>query len=215
MEKEKKTVEEILRNENLSILKTIHYDSIIGFVFDNIKKRSIPSFFYHSLNLITLITLIVVSIFLFSNDDLTFRIFIKYFFSGLVAGSVIVIPFHELFHALAYKIVGAPKILFGMDLKQMIFYVAADRFITGKMQFIIVALAPFVILNLLVIIWLFNFPSAGNIILGITFMLFHNIMCIGDFAMLAYFYRNRKKELYTFDIPEDRQSFICERIKSQ
>lgn len=214
MEKEKKTVEEILRNENLSILKTIHYDSIISFVFDNIRKRSLPGFLYYSLNLITLLTLIIVSIFLFSNNEINFRTFLNYFFIGFFAGSIIVIPFHELFHALAYKIVGAPKILYGMDLKQMIFYVTADRFITGKMKFIIVALSPFVIINLLVVFWLFNFPSPGNFILGINFMLFHNIMCIGDFSMLAYFYRNRKKELYTFDIPEDKQSFICERIKS-
>lgn len=213
MKKEDLPAEEILRKEDLKVLKIISYDNIVEFVFENISYKRPPIFFYFMFNLITLIILVIFSIYFFNYDLLGTGIFIKSIIAGILAGSIIVIPFHEIFHAVAYRLTGARNIKFGMDLKQMIFYVAADRFLTNRKSLNLVALAPFVMINLAAVTIFYLYPIPTLITGGLCFLLFHNIMCIGDFAMMAYFHMNREKELVTFDIVEDRISYICERIK--
>ena len=215
MKKQGRSAEEIITGENLRVIKQISYDNIIGFVFENIKRKSFPSYFYFGFNIITLFFLMTSGIIYFSGIENSLREFMLYFFSGLIGGSFLVIPLHELFHAIAYKLAGAPSITFGMDLRQMIFYVTADRYVTGRKKFYFVALAPFVSINLVIIFLLVQYPGTENLVAGICFLLFHNIMCIGDFAMISFFYHHREKELCTFDIVENKQSYICERIKTK
>ena len=99
-----------------------------------------------------------------------------------------------------------------MDLKQMIFYVTADRYIIGAKKFYLVAMAPFAVINLAGISFILSHPSPEIIIGLLTFLFLHNLMCIGDFAMLSFFYKHRDKELFTFDILEDKESYICEPV---
>jgi hypothetical protein len=84
---------------------------------------------------------------------------VKQLVAGTIAGSFLVIPLHESVHGLAYKIIGAPKIHFGADLKQMIFYVAADKYPVGRKGFYFIALAPFLFINLSGAITLIFFPE--------------------------------------------------------
>ena len=215
MDQPKKSLEEILAENNLKVFRKMQYDSIINFVFENIKNRSIPSKFYYLFSILGLTVLLGYSIFLFSGNVIQPKDYFIWFVAGIFSGSILIIPFHELFHAVAYKFTGAPKIHFGMDLKQMIFYVAADRFIIGAKKFYFVALAPFLIINLITIAYIISDPSPEIIVGILTFILLHNLMCIGDFAMLSFFHKHRKKELCTFDIVEDKESYICEPLQKK
>lgn len=212
MEMKKKAVEEILAEHNLKILKKLHYDEIVEFVFDNIKRKNLSTSIYFLQMAIYFILLIVFSIVFLHGKDLLWGPFFKYLGYGIFCGAILVVPVHELIHACAYKLAGAPKISFGMDMKQMIFYVTADRYPVGRNKFYFVAMAPFVFLNLTSLWIMFMHSSPGLSICGLTFLFLHNIMCIGDFAMISFFSFHRKKELYTFDILEQKLSFICERI---
>ena len=204
--------EYIQQSGKYRLLKQLNYDQIVPFVFENIRKKTISARFYFSFNGLTLILILYFLI----PGTLSYPLFFKHFFvqflSGLMMGSILIIPFHEGFHALAYKLVGAPKIHFGADMRQMIFYVSADHYAIGRRSFYFVALAPFVMINLagIALYLLGNNIPMHTLLFS---LLFHNIMCIGDFAMLSFFQMHRGKELVTFDDLKGRISYIYEKME--
>ncbi len=201
-------------SENFRMIHKLHYDEILGFVFENIRKKTFSSRFYFAFNILTLILIVYFLIYGLRNNTLTFKEFGLQFFIGMFAGSFLVIPFHEGFHGLAYKLTGAPKIQFGADMKQMIFYVTADRYVLNRKGFYFLAYTPFVMINILAI-GLYFFIPAIEIHTLLFFLLFHNAMCIGDLAMVSFYESHPGSELYTFDDVPKRVSYIYERIKDK
>jgi len=126
---------------------------------------------------------------------------------GLILGSTVIIPPHELLHGLAYRLVGARRISYGGSWKRLYFYAVADESVLSARQFAIVALFPFVSITLLALLGMvFATQVWGAILLG--FLLAHTLNCIGDFAMLSFFWQHRDKELYTFDRIAERSAYI-------
>lgn len=203
--------DKISEDQNYRLLKKLEYDDIVPFVMENIRLRNNATRFYFFINILFLVIIFVLSIRGFQALSFTWGTYFKYLFGGILAGSFLVVPFHEGFHGLAYKIKGAPKIHFGADMKQMLFYVAADKYVVGRKKFYFVALAPFVMINLIGIIFLFFVPIYWHIFIY-TFLLMHNIMCIGDFAMVSFFMHHDDKDLYTFDDHKERVSYIYEKV---
>lgn len=205
------TADHIQNSPSFRKLTELKYDHIIGFVFDHIKKPTFSSRFYFAINGLTLFLILYFLFYGLRTDTLGLGEFMKHFISGLFAGSILVIPFHEGFHGLAFKLAGAPKIHFGADFKQMIFYVTAHNYVIGRSQFYLIALAPFVMINLIVIIL---FLTTGFVALQtmLVLLFFHNIMCIGDFAMISFYQQNPDKELYTWDDISIKTSYIYEKL---
>ena len=59
---------------------------------------------------------------------------------GVLFTFTVLIVLHELLHAIAYLLVGARKLSFGMNLKKFLFYVQADKQVLNYKKFMIVAL---------------------------------------------------------------------------
>lgn len=192
------SVEDLKDPTRFRLIKSLNYNEIAAFVFENIQKKNFSTHFFYFINILFLVLIFSFSVSGFKNGLFVFKYYALTFLSGMIAGSIIVIPFHEIIHGIAYKITGAPKIDFGSDLKQGIFYVTANNYVINKKQFAFVALAPFVVINIIALI-LINLLTPYFFIGIFFFLLFHNIMCIGDFAMLSYFRHNSDKELYTYD----------------
>ncbi len=201
----------IENSENFRMIHKLQYDEILGFVFRNIRKKTFSSRFYFAFNILTFILIIYFLISGFQNNTLTLKEFGLQFLIGMFAGSFLVIPFHEGFHGLAYKLAGATKIQFGADMKQMIFYVTAHRYVLNRKGFYFLAYTPFVMINLIAISLYFLFPGL-EIHTLLFFLLFHNVMCIGDLAMVSFYETHPQSELYTFDDVPNRTSYIYERI---
>ena len=187
----------------------LDFDQIIPFVLTNIRKRGFIPLFYISINTAFLFFIILYAIWnvrlgSFSAGKISWQIV-----AGILAGSILVIPPHELLHGLAYRILGARKIRFGVDLQQFIFYVTADRFPISKRELAFLAMVPFVIMNLVIISLTAAWASQFTLF-SATLLLSHNIMCIGDFAMISYAY-SQKGALYTFDDTVKKKSFFFER----
>jgi len=203
-------VEELKNDNSFQQILELDFDDMIPFVISNIRKAGIFSSIYMALNIITLSVLIVLIVYGFLQGWLNWTILIKQFIAGVFAGSILVIPVHELFHGLAYRILGARKIRFGADLQQLIFFVTADRFPISGMEVYFLALLPFAAINALamavVILWL---PQL--IILFGFFLLTHNIMCIGDFAIVNYTLKEAG-DIYSFDEVEKKKSYFYKKV---
>lgn len=204
------SVDDLWNSDKYNHLRTLRYKEIVEFVFENIKLKNGATRWYFTYNLVNLLLLISLTIYGYSIGILIFNTVFKFFLLGLLAGSIAVIPVHEIIHGISYLMQGASKIHFGADFRQMIFYVASDKYILDRKRFFRVALSPFVVINLITILLTINL-SAQWCIFTLSFLLFHNIMCIGDFAMVSFFLKHKDKEIYTYDDHQERTSYIFEK----
>lgn len=204
-----------IRNSNkFSMLLKLEQDKIVDFVFKYFKKNNNATRMFYFLNILFVILLIRIMVEGFLMNDVSWGKVLLYSFFGLLAGMAAVIPFHEGIHGLAYKMVGAKKIKFGMDIKQGIFFVTADRFVIGRNKFFVVALAPFVVLTAVFLTGFYLSPFYYKWMFIVT-LISHSTMCIGDFAFMSFFFEYPEKELYTFDEPEKKLSYVYEKENGQ
>lgn len=199
-------VNKLLHDPDYSLILELDFNNMIPFVLSNIRRKSFFSFFYLAVNLGLLsLTLYIIILGLMENQ-LPWLMIIKQSIIGILAGSILVIPLHELLHGVAYRILGARSIKFGADMQQLIFFVTADRHVVSGLELQFLAMTPFVVINIVtVILSLFWFPQLK--LLSAIFLFSHNIMCIGDFALANYVVLLKTK-VYTYDEPENKKSYF-------
>ena len=206
------SVDNIRTDPSFHLLDKLHYDSIVEFATKYIRKRTRSMTFY---------VIIIIAFFLFQWSAFIYGItvsqlnavsLLKQFLYGLIISMTIVIPLHELIHAIGYFILGARKIRFGAALKHFAFYAVADDFVTNRAGFIFLALSPFIIVSLLNLAGFILVPGYASYTY-ISVLFFHATMCAGDFALLSYFEFHRDKELYTFDDVRNKTSYFYYRKK--
>ncbi|GAB1612972.1 MULTISPECIES: DUF3267 domain-containing protein [Mammaliicoccus] len=104
-----------------------------------------------------------------------------------VIGLIILIFIHELIHGICFKIFQpSKKVKYGY--KSGMFYASMPKEIFTRRQFYTIALAPFVIISiglLLVLLWL----KLSSII---YIFAFHGAACIGDFYMVQVLYNHQQ-----------------------
>ena len=184
----------------------LDFGEMIPFVLTHIKKKSIVSFLYAAANLGLFVYLMYFLIKGLTDGDITWSLVFRQSITGIFAGSFLIIPFHELIHGLAYKIFGAKKIQFGADMQQFIFYVTVDRYPVSRWQLYLLAMLPFVFINLTAILVLLLWFPQLTLFVGFL-LLSHNLMCIGDFAVVNYVYHIPGK-VYSYDVVSERKSYF-------
>ena len=120
------------------------------------------------------------------------------------------IPVHEIFHGMAYKYCGAPEVTYKANWRKMYFMAMADQFITGKNAFFLIGLAPFVLINLCLLIFAYLFDPLNSIML-LSCPVVHSGMCAGDFALISFFDASRGREVVTFDDVTNQETFFYSR----
>jgi hypothetical protein len=192
------------------LVNTLGFQEMVPFVKTQIKKRGLFSWLYFTVNLAMLALILLISIKGLADQSMTWKKVILHTISGIVAGSLLIIPIHELLHGLAYRILGARKIIFGADLEQLIFFVTANSYPVSGKQVHLLTMTPFMIINFVTIVaTVYIFPD--GILFSAFFLLSHNIMCIGDFAISGYVASIAGK-VYTFDEPESKISYFYKQV---
>ena len=190
-------------------LLKIPYDELIDFVLDYMRRKSEVMIFFWSACIIFLGIAITVRINIagyFHVKSIMFHSFL-----GFIVFPVLMIPLHEILHVITYYLAGARRIRFGMDLKQYMFYVTAHRFVTGHKQFKLVALTPFVTGSIVLIILILLLPGLWKWSLSLLLFV-HATMCAGDFAMLNFYFLNRRKRIFTWDDFDKKIAYFYEEL---
>jgi hypothetical protein len=188
---------------------SVHYSELVTFVLDYIRRKSGLMAFFWSVCIIFLGIAVTVRLNIagyFPIRDILFHSVL-----GLVIFPVLCIPVHETLHVIPYFFAGARKIRIGMDLNQYIFYVTAHRHVATPLQFRIVAIIPFLIISLALIFFTFSLPGLWKWSLSL-FLFVHTTMCAGDFAMLNFYWLNKKKMIYTWDDADQKIAYFYEEI---
>jgi hypothetical protein len=119
------------------------------------------------------------------------------FLLALLALFVVILPVHELVHALAYRIAGARDIRWEYSARMAAVWVVAHRFVVGRRAFVFVALAPFVVINAAVIAGAILFAAQSVFLLFV--LLWHLHGCAGDWALLNFVWLHRRRGFWTYD----------------
>jgi len=200
-------IEQLQDPEKYRLIKTLRHDEVVHFVVQQLKHLRLPMLFFYGFTSALLLLIVAFSIYNYFNTVISTRSWFVFMLYGILSGMVLVIPFHEGMHGLAYRIAGAKKVKYGMDLKQMLFYASAPGFVAGKNDFMMVALFPFAIINII---------FTSGIVFGepplqwgsLVALFIHSTLCIGDFAMLNYLASFPGRELYTYDDELNKTSYF-------
>jgi len=197
--------------------KKNHYEEVLRFKHTDI-KAVLKNQMYVKTPLLSLYKLALFGVTLFGGAFLGFYVAsgnLKKAIGALlisIIGSAVMIFFHEVLHGLAYKIIGAKRILLHFEWKKFVFYAAADKHVLDKKAFYFVALLPLILIFTLLYLGMRFLPSYA-----VTFsllMVWHFLTCSGDIAMSNYFYAQKGQKLYIYDDIETKECVIVrEKVK--
>ncbi len=202
---------EIKTGEQFRLIHVLSYENVVPFVFKYIKKRNLASLIFLILNAIFLVIgIIKIAEYIFSDLFSWYHLFLNIVL-GFIVFPLLLVPIHELTHALMYKLVGAPKIKFGIDLSHYIFYVAADNYAINFKEMFLVAMTPFILISFILIFGAQSLNGPISVSLILT-LIAHGTMCVGDFAVLSFFFDNGFKDMITFDIVDEKKAFFYKSV---
>ncbi len=190
-------------------IESVPYGDLVGFVLDYLRRKTWITLFFLTACIITIGLALNIRISI--SGYFPFRNILMHTILGFIVFPVLLIPVHELMHIIPFFFTGARRIRIGADLKQYIFYVTAHRHVMSKNAFIPVALVPFAIISVTLIILILYLPGLWKWSLSILLFV-HTTMCAGDFAMLNFYFINRKRKIYTWDDADEKMAYFYEEI---
>ena len=85
-------------------------------------------------------------------------------------------------------------------------WVIAHRFVVGRGAFVFVALAPFVVINAVLVAGAIAFPAHAVLLLFV--LLWHLHGCAGDWSLLNFVWLHRRRGFLTYDDAEAGKSYF-------
>jgi len=202
-------VEDLEDQSKYRQIEAISYDDLIPFILYYLKRLSGVTIFFWLTCLFFLGTAIRLRLNIsgyFPSGEILFHSVL-----GLIAMPLLCIPVHELLHIIPYFISGARKIRVGMDLKQYLFYVTAHRYVATPLQFRIVAIVPFLLITIALVILILYLPGLWKWSMSL-FLFVHTTMCAGDFALLNFYFIKKGKKIFTWDDADKKIAYFYEEI---
>lgn len=200
------TPEDLEAPEYVRTAEMTHH-SLAEFVIEYFLRRtSWLTWLHHLMSLATLAAIIVAA-------RLTHRSLVASlgdFALAFVALFVIILPLHELLHAAAYRLVGARDVRWDYSLRMAAVWVIAHRFVATTRPFVVVALAPFVVLNAALIAGAMVFPRLAVFLLSL--MLWHLHGAIGDWSLINFIWLHRRRGFWTYDNAVTGKSYFFGRV---
>lgn len=197
---------EDLKQNGYELFDKLDHKELIPFVKKYLNRWTLTSVLYYSLNIGLFIIALLLFIDNFQHGHLKIFDWLFWYFIGFTI-SFLLIPLHEYIHVVAYRSQGARNTSYDANLKKFYFMALADRFVTSRKEFKIIALAPFTVISIILILIIpfsgYNFTLT---ILGILFS--HTAMCSGDFGLLSYFEIYKSKEIVTYDEVDNKISYF-------
>jgi hypothetical protein len=203
----KLSIEDMNNNAQYQVVASFGNADLVEFISPYLSKISPWILFYWLFNLFLVVFLIVKIVFetkIGVDDAIVFA-------SLGFPATFVLIPLHELIHGWVYRYLGAKNIEYKVIWHKFIFLTIADKFVANRQEFTRVAIAPFLVINLLLIsIYFFANGIFAYLILGSLLM--HTGACSGDFALINYFYIHRQRQLLTYDEAQSEVTYIVEQI---
>lgn len=202
------TPEALQNQEKFELIDTVTYKEMKPFIIKTIRKKSLLLTIYAVVQGITMAVFAAILVYLviLSVKSGIFTPSLKYYLLAFGCSFSLLIPVHELLHALAFLVLGKRDIGFGMQLKKFIFYAEANRQVLDRQEITVVAFTPLLLVGIASILFCLFTYSTPLFYFGLGIFLIHFLFCAGDMAMVAYF--NQQKNIYSYDDRKERRSFF-------
>jgi hypothetical protein len=208
------TPDDLLSNPDFELIEEIEYSKLKPFIINEIGQKSILIKIYGIIQFLALtIFIVLLSVYIagFFKYDHYKNELLTIVFSTLFSFTLL-IPIHELMHAVAFLILGKKDIGFGVQWKKFLFYAESNRQVLNRKEMVIVALTPFMTILIIGLGCFFFSPSKVLSLSGLVVVLLHFLFCGGDFAIISFFNRYKEFEVYTFDDRKEKRSYYFKKI---
>ena len=190
------------------LLAEMDHSSLTDFVIEYfIRRRSWLVWLHHAMSVATILAVALT----IRAQAITFKQGFTAFALAFAALLVVVLPLHELLHAVAYRLAGARDIRWDYSVKMAAVWVVAHRFVATTRPFVFVALAPFVVINTILIAGALLVPKLAVWLLFL--LLWHLHGAIGDWSLLNFIWLHRQRGFWTFDDADLRRSYFYGRSR--
>jgi len=203
----KYTVRELQDENKFTLLHILSLEDMIPFVFRQMRNRNPAIVIFYTVALCSFAWMVWIFFCTLLPGQWGWVKIMLHCFFGFILWPVILIPVHELTHAVVYKLAGAPVIKFGVKPDSFLFYVTADKYVMGRRPFMVVAFTPFIGISVVLILLIFStgYPLSWSFIAS---LFVHTTMCIGDFAITGFIVAQSSKEIYTYDDTEKEETYF-------
>ncbi|MFB6319178.1 DUF3267 domain-containing protein [Saccharicrinis sp. FJH54] len=205
------STDQLQSGHEFTLLKKLEFKEIKPFILQIISRRNkLINFYilYQTVALAVLVALIAYHTYRAVTGDTYTKSYFIWLILGLFFSFTVLVVLHELMHALAYYVLGKRQLKYGAEIKKFIFYVHAHLQVVNRNEFIIVALTPFVLVQLICIPLIVYFWHLPVSIFFTVIFLAHALFCAGDFAMMSFVMQHRKQEMYTFDDSKNKTAYF-------
>ncbi len=113
-------------------------------------------------------------------------------------GFVLLLPIHEGMHGLAYRSLGASNVRVVNRWRSLTAYCAADRFVVGGRTLAWVGIAPFLVLNSILLIATLITPGVWPVLFAGALFL-HVGACSGDVGLLNWLWLRGTASTLSYD----------------
>jgi hypothetical protein len=208
------SIEELHNSKEYELIEMLDYRSMLGFIKKNLNTKTLIMKAFYAFLFLTGMGYGAFSVIMVEEKLAGFFLLLGLTVSIFILSVIPIIPIHELLHGLAFKFMGAGKLVFGANFKEFVFYVTVDRFVLNKKQFYFLALTPFIVLTLVFLGFLFVNDLYTRWV-GLVLLAFHTSCCIGDFALMAYFARFGKNEkVFSYDDVTTKTSYFFKKVSA-
>jgi hypothetical protein len=186
-------------------LEALNHSELIPFVMRCLRKRNFPTVFFFVFNVLAGIGMMYL-LFDHQKGDYGIGKRLLYICYGFCV-SFLFIPLHEWIHVWAYRLCGAKKTSLSANWSKFYFMALAHDFVANARAFMVIALAPFVIISSLLLTGIF-FGDVLTQLLCCGALFAHSTMCAGDFGLLGYFAQHGDQKIVTYDDVEKGISYF-------
>jgi len=182
---------------------------LVPFLLEELNRRTKVLRIYWGVGYVYVLALVGSMVYASAYGAFSFFRLLAYTLGYSLLALPVLVLVHEGIHALAYWILGARKLQLGGRWQQAYVYIAAPGFVLDKRGFGIVALAPLLLIGLVLIALLVVLDgSLWWTALGL--LGWHWLSCVGDVGLFSFALKH--PSFYTYDdSSESKTYFFSER----
>lgn len=178
-----------------NVLSLIEESELVLFMSTFIRRINVVTKLYWAYILLGTLTSIVLLSFqpIGFNDS---RVWVIGIFGGILTALIPSPIVHELFHALAYKILGCKHLFFQWSWKKLRFYVRPIDFVISNRQYYMICSIPFFLLSILPLALAF-FTDGMLMLFFLSMSFFHALYAMKDFSIMSYLSKYKNSFIFT------------------
>ena len=190
----KPEISELQSHKKYQIIEKFSHDEVIAITRKYLFRVDLPTIIYLFVNICA--TLFGIYNIFKSDSPLADKL--SFFGVGFLFAFLFLLLVHEYIHYFAYKMLGAKNVRVQYKWRQITAFCIADRFVVSGKNFVFVALAPFFVINSIIL--LICFSSSANVQIFLSgALILHIGATSGDVGLTNLVWLLRGSQTWTFD----------------